>query len=201
MPRKPNPVDLRLASKVSKLYYEQALTQQEISERLRLSRPKVSRLLQQAMDEGMVKITVLSPPGSYDDLENQLGHRFGLKEAVVIEVHNPSSQASVSRQIGTAAASYLQRTFQDNDIIGIFWGVTLNAMVTALQPCEARNLHVVQMIGGLGPPGSGRARDGSVPPYGPAAQRQTHPDPRARNSRRPGAQNSVSLGQLRPACV
>ena len=152
MPRKPNPVDLRLISKVSKLYYEQALTQQEISERLRLSRPKVSRLLRQAMDEGIVKITVLSPPGSHDDLENQLEQRFGLKEAVVVEVHNPSSQASVSRQIGTATASYLQRTLRDNDIIGIFWGVTLNAMVTALQSCEARSLHVVQMIGGLGPP-------------------------------------------------
>ncbi len=54
MPRKPDPVDLRLLHKISKLYYEQKLTQQAISERLRLSRPKVSRLLQRAEDEGLI---------------------------------------------------------------------------------------------------------------------------------------------------
>lgn len=152
MPRNRNPIDLRLLSRISKLYYEQKLTQQEIADRLCLSRPKVSRLLQQALDEGIVQITVLAPPGMHNELEDQLEQRFDLREAVVVEVHNPTSQESVSRQIGTAAASYLQRTLQDDDIIGIFWGMTLNALVTALQPCEATNLHVVQMIGGLGPP-------------------------------------------------
>jgi DNA-binding transcriptional regulator LsrR (DeoR family) len=152
LPRKPNPIDLRLLSKVSKLYYEQKLTQQEISERLRLSRPKVSRLLQQAEDEGIIQISVLSPPGSFAPLEQQLETRFGLQEAVVIEISNASSQEAVSKQIGIAAANYLQNTIQDGDIIGIFWGVTLNAMISTLQPCQANNVHVVQMIGGLGPP-------------------------------------------------
>ncbi len=152
MPRRANPLNLKLLSKVSKLYYEQNLTQQEISQRLRLSRPKVSRLIQQALEEGIVQISILSPPGSYTDLEQKLETKFGLQEAVVVEIDPHDSQEAVSRQIGNAAADYLQRSIQDGDVIGIFWGVTLNAMINALQPCEASDVHVVQMIGGLGPP-------------------------------------------------
>ena len=48
MARKALPADLYLLSKVSKLYYERGLNQQEIADKLHLSRPKVSRLLQQA---------------------------------------------------------------------------------------------------------------------------------------------------------
>jgi DNA-binding transcriptional regulator LsrR (DeoR family) len=152
VPRKPDPVDLRLLSKVSKLYYEQNLTQQEISDRLRLSRPKVSRLIQQAHDEGIVQITVLSPPGSYAELEQRIELKYDLQEVIIVEMDSPASQEAVSRQIGTAAADYLQRTIQDGDVIGVFWGVTLNSMVTALKPCEVCDVHVVQMVGGLGPP-------------------------------------------------
>jgi DNA-binding transcriptional regulator LsrR (DeoR family) len=134
------------------LYYEQNLTQGEIADRLRLSRPKVSRLLQQALDEGIVQITVHSPSSVHADLEEQLEQKYGLQEAVVVEVLNPSSQEMVAREVGVAAANYFQRTIQDGDIIGIAWGSTLNAMVGALQPMDVRDVHVVQMIGGLGMP-------------------------------------------------
>lgn len=152
MARKPDPVDLHLLSKVSKLYYEQGLTQREISDRLRLSRPKVSRLLQQAHKEGIVRITVMSPAGSYADLEQALEEKFELQEVIITEVDRRASQQTVSRQIGVTAANYLQRSIQNGDVIGIFWGVTLNSMVSALKPCDACDIHVVQMVGGLGPP-------------------------------------------------
>jgi DNA-binding transcriptional regulator LsrR (DeoR family) len=152
MPRKPLPADLRLLTKVSKLYYGQNLTQHEIAEKLRLSRPKVSRLLQQAQDEGIVQITIHTPPGLFENLEEQLEKRFGLNEAVVVEVMNPSSQVAISRELGAAAAGYFRRSVQDGDVIGISWGTTLSAMVSALQPIEVRDAHVVQMIGGLGLP-------------------------------------------------
>ncbi len=154
MARKHQPVDLRLLSKVSRLYYVQHLTQNEISGRLHLSRPKISRLLQQALEVGVVKITVHSPPGVYADLEDQLEKRFHLQEAVIADVATPDSPNSVSHELGIAAASYFQNTIQDKDIIGISWGSTLSAMVNALQPVEVKNAHVVQMIGGLGMPES-----------------------------------------------
>jgi DNA-binding transcriptional regulator LsrR (DeoR family) len=154
MARKPLPVDLRLLSKVSRLYYEQNLTQNEIAERLHLSRPKISRLVQQALEVGVVKITVYSPPGVYADLEDQLEKLFHLQEVVIVDAANLDSPNSISHELGIAAASYFQNTIQDNDIIGLAWGSTLSAMVNELQPMDVKAAHVVQMIGGLGMPES-----------------------------------------------
>ena len=152
LPRPAQQQDLRLLSKVSKLYYEQELTQQEIADTQLLSRSKVSRLLQRAQDAGIVHITVLPPPGIYTDLEYQLENKFGLREVIVTEATELTSQEAISKEIGLAAADYLHRTLRDGDIIGVSWGTTLNAMVSALRPQETQDVHVVQIIGGLGPP-------------------------------------------------
>ncbi len=68
----------RLMIKIAKLYYESGLTQDEISRNLRLSRPKVSRLMQEAIKMGVVKISILQEPGSYADLERQLEQKYNL---------------------------------------------------------------------------------------------------------------------------
>ncbi len=144
--------EVRLLTKISKMYYEENLTQDEIVARLHLSRSKVSRLLQQARDVGIIKITVISPPGLYPDLEKELENRYRLQEAIVIEAREPNAQHAVSRELGIAAAHYLLRTLQDDDVIGVSWGTTLSHMVAALQPRRTPGAHVVQIIGGLGKP-------------------------------------------------
>ncbi|MDP2965099.1 MAG: sugar-binding transcriptional regulator [Pelolinea sp.] len=153
MPRNKT-IDYRLLLKVSKLYYEKALTQNEISKRLILSRPKVSRLLKQAEEAGVVKINIIPQPGVHTDLEDALESKFGLKEAIVVEVSEPSSQIAVSREVGVAAADYFSRAVSDPCVIGISWGTTLRAMVDALHAMDCQNSQVVQLIGGLGMPES-----------------------------------------------
>jgi DNA-binding transcriptional regulator LsrR (DeoR family) len=86
------------------------------------------------------------------DLERQLEARYGLQEAVVVEEDDWESPESVAQAIGTAAAQYLQHTHQDGDVVGISWGATLSAMTDALSPLTAPNTHIVQLVGGLGPP-------------------------------------------------
>ncbi|WP_119066286.1 sugar-binding transcriptional regulator [Aggregatilinea lenta] len=144
--------DIRLLSKVSKLYYERHLTQQQIAERLHLSRSKVSRLLQQAELQGIVQISVVMPSGGYSQLENELEARFGLKEAIVVDVEDGVSPEMRMTTLGAAGAGYLQRMVEDGDVLGITWGTTLNAMVNALHPYKTRRVRVVQTIGGLGAP-------------------------------------------------
>lgn len=153
MPRR-KPIDYRLLLKVSKLYYEKGFTQLEISDRLHLSRPKVSRLLQQAEDVGIVKINIIPQPGVYADLEGALEAKFGLKEAVVVGVSEPNSQIEVSQEVGAAAAEYFSRATNDPCIIGISWGTTLRAMVDAVLSIDCHQSHVVQLTGGLGVPES-----------------------------------------------
>jgi len=144
--------ELRLLVKVATLYYEESRTQQEISDSLGLSRPKVSRLLQQARDMGIVQISILPPSGVHADLEKALEQRYGLKEVVVAEVQEYTSAASSAREIGTAAAEFLMRVVKPGDVIGLSWGRTLAAMVSAMRPEPKGGLTVVQVTGGLGPP-------------------------------------------------
>ena len=152
---RPNlPKDTRLAYKISRLYYEQAESESAIAERLHLSRARVSRLLDFSRKSGIVQITVLSPAGMHPDLEDQLEREYDLQEAIVVEADNPQSQEAVTKSIGVAAARYLRETLRDGETIGISWGTTLHAMVTAVQPAYLPHSHVVQIIGGLGPPTS-----------------------------------------------
>ncbi len=54
---------------VARYYYEQNLTQAEIGRRINASRSTVSRLLQQALDDGIVKIIINYPWERAHDLE------------------------------------------------------------------------------------------------------------------------------------
>jgi len=140
----------RLMIKIAKLYYESGLTQDAISQRLRLSRPRVSRLMQEALEQGIIKISIAQETGSYAELEQQLETRFGLLEAIIVDAAEPA----VSKELGVAAAERFTRLVQDGDTVGLTWGVTLASMVENLEPEKKRNSMVVQMVGGLGEPQS-----------------------------------------------
>jgi len=152
MPRPRSAPDLYLLSKVSTLYYLRDQTQQEIAERLRLSRPAVSRLLRDAQSQGIVQITISPPRGLHMDLESKLEERFGLGVVRVVQVEPGTSPDLLRRQIGAAAAAFLARTVHPGDSIGLSWGTTLSAMVQSMAPLATENVHVVQTLGGIGPP-------------------------------------------------
>jgi DNA-binding transcriptional regulator LsrR (DeoR family) len=151
MPRRAAP-DLHLLTKVSTLYYLGQQTQQQIADRLRLSRPRISRLLAEAQERGIVQITIAPPTGLYTELESRLEADFGLEEALVVEVDGRESEDMLRRHIGAAGAEYLWRTLMPGDSIGLAWGTTLEAMAQAMPPRAADNVTVVQTLGGIGPP-------------------------------------------------
>ena len=140
-----------LMVKVAKQYFETGMTQQEIATSLRISRSTVSRLLSRARDEGIVQIAIEVPPGIYPELEKSLEQYYDLVEVIVIETHNYDSPAGTALELGQAAAGYLERTIQKNDIIGFAWGITMKTMVDAMQPQKTPNIKVFQMNGGLTP--------------------------------------------------
>jgi len=144
--------DLYLLTKVSTLYYVGLQTQQQIADRLRLSRPRISRLLAEAQERGIVQITIAPPTGLYTELESRLESEFGLDEARIVDVDGRESDEMLRRQIGAAAAEYLWRTLMPGDSIGLAWGTTLEAMVQAMPPRATDGVTVVQTLGGIGPP-------------------------------------------------
>ncbi len=155
MPRTINAIDFRLLSKVASLYYHQNYSQLEIANKLSLSRPKVSRLLKEARERGVVRITVNYSDKNYVNLEVKLEEKYHLKEVVIVDIDSDSySEESpfLKRQMGAEAASYLQRIITKGDVLGVTWGTTLQEMVESIRPQQIEDLHIVQLLGGVGPP-------------------------------------------------
>ncbi len=137
--------------KAAKLYYESGYTQEAISDRLRLSRPRVSRLLNEARETGIVQFTIAQMPGLFSDLERELESRHGLTEAVVVGISEPNDPMTAARELGAAAAEYFRRAVQTGDVVGLTWGETLACMADSL-PVEKKDIVLAQMVGGMGDP-------------------------------------------------
>lgn len=142
--------ELRLMAKVARLYYEQGLRQQEITSRLNIHQSRVSRILKKARESNLVRISVTTPAGVYPELENALESRFQLREAVVVD--SEGGEDRIVRDLGAAAAYYLEMTIKPGMNVGISsWSRSLFAMVDALHPGDgAKGGRVVQILGGVG---------------------------------------------------
>ena len=73
MATQPTNDELPLLVKVARFYYEDGLNQDAITERLGLSRSKVSRLMAQARESGVVQITVIEPDDLFVDIGASIG--------------------------------------------------------------------------------------------------------------------------------
>ena len=142
--------ETRLMAKVARMYYDQGIRQHEITERLNIHQSKVSRMLKRAREENIVRISIATPAGFFPDLEDALENRFQLKEAVVVD--SDGDEERVVRDLGAAAAFYVETTIKPQMIIGISsWSRSLFSMVETLHPSTAgAGGKVVQILGGVG---------------------------------------------------
>lgn len=141
--------ELRQITLAARLYYDEGKTQDEIARHLGVSRPKVSRLLQQARDEGIVRITILDPFATDTELATALCEATGLGRAVVV----PGEVTQVElarRRLGIAAARFLEEAVRPGDVVGVGWGRTLRAVTEALEAQARGGMVAVPLLGGLG---------------------------------------------------
>ena len=142
--------ELRLMTKIARLYYVDHLRQTEIADQLDISQATTSRLLKRAQDEQIIRINISAPPGTYADLESQLESIYRLKEAIVVE--SLPDEKQIMRDLGSAAAYYLDTTLKPNEVIGISsWSATLLGTVDAMMPIsKPSGAQVIQILGGVG---------------------------------------------------
>jgi DNA-binding transcriptional regulator LsrR (DeoR family) len=149
MTTNPGTDELRLLAKIARMYHERGIRQPQIAADLHVSQSRVSRLLRQASELGIVRTTVSLPSGVYTDMEEELEARYHLTDSVIID-----ADGDVVRALGAAAATYLAETLTSGDIVGISsWSSTLLATVEAMRPKTGLVVKVVtQLIGGNGDP-------------------------------------------------
>ncbi|SEP69268.1 sugar-binding transcriptional regulator [Microlunatus flavus] len=141
---------LRLITKVARMYHERGIRQVEIAETLHLSQARVSRLLKRAAELGIVRTVVVVAQGVHTELEEALEERYGLAEALVVDVEG--SEADILAGLGSAGATYLEATLTGGERIGIApWSQTLLSIVERMRPLRLAGAdNVVQLIGGIG---------------------------------------------------
>jgi len=148
-------IQARLIAQVARLYHEGRLTQNEIAAKLGLSQGTVCRLLQKAVEHGVVRITVISPEGTFVDLEEVLERKFGLSHVVIGRAADDCEEC-VRSALGAAAAHYLETTLKSREVIGVdSWSATLRSMVEQMHLVwKVAECQVVQVLGGVGNPGA-----------------------------------------------
>jgi DNA-binding transcriptional regulator LsrR (DeoR family) len=148
--RAPTDGQLRLITKVARMYHERGIRQTEIAETLHISQARVSRLLKRATELGIVRTVVAAAPGVHTELEEALEDRYGLAEAVVVDVEG--SNEDVIAALGSVGATYLETTLTGRERIGISsWSQTLLAVVDRMRPFRLPGAEsVVQLMGGVG---------------------------------------------------
>ncbi|RAK16588.1 deoxyribonucleoside regulator [Anoxybacillus vitaminiphilus] len=132
----------------AKLYYQLDYNQQDIAKKLGISRPTVSRLLQQAKKMGVVKIEIIDPSETLEELAEQLKEKYQLKK-VFVAAASQNEDAAVKAAIGKRAADFLYETVSDGDIIGVTWGRTLYNVALGLKHKPLKDVEVVQLKGGV----------------------------------------------------
>jgi DNA-binding transcriptional regulator LsrR (DeoR family) len=152
---------LRLVTKVARLYHARGLRQVEIAERLHLSQPRVSRLLAQAEEIGIVRNIVAVPPELNRDLEEALRRSYGLQAAHVVDtvagLGDDGGAAELTVDLGRAAAPFVTAALAaapgSARTVGFTsWSRTLRHMVEAMYVQGPIAGHIVEMIGDLGAP-------------------------------------------------
>lgn len=145
--------ELRMIARVAQMYHVEGQRQADIAKHLRISQATVSRMLKKAQEEEIVKTTVVSPSGTYSELEDRLRTGFGLTEAIVVECSEDREGAIMAR-IGEAAAHFLEATLQKDEVIGVSsWSETILRMVENIHPMKSGGAkYVVQTLGGMGDP-------------------------------------------------
>ncbi|MBN1538310.1 MAG: sugar-binding transcriptional regulator [Anaerolineales bacterium] len=144
-----NQAETQLLTQVARLYYKNDLTQQQIARRMGITRQKVSRLLKQAREVGIVHISIRDPQFTDHQLEDDLKQVFNLDE-VILACWEEQESPNLRNHLGILAAEHIHSVLRDEMVIGIGWGRTLFEVVSSFPKNNPIHIHVTPLIGGIG---------------------------------------------------
>ena len=168
---------LKAMSVAARMYYVQEIRQRDIAARLGVSQARVSRLLSQAQEFGVVRTMLRIPEGLHPELEEQIEQGYGVQDVHVVEV--PAGNEALPYALGWAAAHFLSVGILTGPVVGFTsWSTTLQEMASAFDETLPRSgvQHLVEMLGDLGSPALQHAAAGQLsgsPKYWTLSQRSS----------------------------
>lgn len=140
------PAELMQAAAMARRFYLEGKSKIQIADEFGVSRFKVARVLETALERDLVRIEIRVPAELDADRSDALRARFGLRHVVVVE--SPSEAADDGadpENLGEVAAGLLGELVTEGDVLGLAWGRSTTHMAAALRqlpPCT-----VVQLTG------------------------------------------------------
>jgi DNA-binding transcriptional regulator LsrR (DeoR family) len=142
------------AARAGWLYYVAGNNQEQIAQKLGVSRQTAQRLVSLSVSEGLIKVRLDHPIGRCMELAERLRERFALDFSEVV----PSDPASTSSILGLAqaGAAELERRLRSPTpiVMAIGTGRTLKAAIEQLTPMETPQHKIVSLTGSIAPDGS-----------------------------------------------
>ena len=140
-----------IITRIAWLYYKEKMTQQEIAERISLSRQKVQRLLEKARDLEIIQFTLKHPYVNLMSIESEIRDKFGLKDAVVAPTAS-EDPSRIRQGFAMSGAAYLERKLgaMKKCMLGIGWGNTTAYLADFFEPQQITGkIEIVSLIGNL----------------------------------------------------
>ena len=141
----------RMVGRVARLHFENGLTHQEIAKLFNLSRVKVTRMLAEARQTGIVEIRVHSDERPFFEVEKALADRFGLKGAWVsppIESTDGSEKLIDGRVLGVTGAEAMRTMLVRARRVVIGLSAAVSASAENLPDFAAAELEIFPLAGG-----------------------------------------------------
>lgn len=141
--------DHSLALRAAWLHYVGGMRQAEVAKRLDVPSVKAHRLIQKAVSEGAVKVSIEGDIVECIELEAALCRRYELQTCEVAPALD--EDGIPLRALGAAGASWLRRCLEkaDNLTIGLSHGRTLTAAVQSMPHMTLPDQRFVSLLGGL----------------------------------------------------
>ena len=144
----------QIIHKAAWLYYTHGLRQDEVAQRLNISRASVALYLRRARETGIVNISTSTHLFSSDVLARRLEDVLELETVWVAGQEGLS--ADPTAEIPALAANVFLEMVQNGDRVGVAWGRTVYAMADVMAHADRDGVTVVQLCGNLGAPYSYR---------------------------------------------
>ncbi len=156
MPTQVDHEEYRLCVRVAKLYYENGFTQNEIAQKLGVSRVTVYRLLNKSVELGIVEIKIHASFGDNFDLEQELIIHYNLRDAVVVP--DPEGDESIYLTLARGAAEWLKRNLRHGMRVGLGLGRTISHLPLVFSTDAPINCTFTEVVGGASDHSGGFAK-------------------------------------------
>ena len=136
-----------LMAKAAWYYYFQDMTQQQISDRLGISRIRVIRLLERARQTGMIQFSLRRGNEERLKIEKKLMETYGLEDVFVVP--SPADPTQTNANIADAASMYITERLHEGSVINIGYGDTPSRVLNNLATTAETTITCVSLTGGV----------------------------------------------------